>query len=525
MTTRQATWVVILAPALLRLAWAATLGPDTNEAYYYLYTRHPAWSYFDHPPMVAVVAELGLTLAGWISPLLGVRAGFIALFAASTWLLARLTARAFGARAGVLAALALNLSGYYGLLIGITANPDGPLLFFWLLTLDRLLAAFAAAGRPPAATRAWLGAGVGLGGALLSKYHAVLLPAGVLLYLVVRPAARRCLLTPGPYLATATAAALFTPVIWWNSRHQWASFLFQGHRAVGSPGIHPEWLAVVAGGSILFLFPWIGIALAATLVRLVRRGPRSWSDPEALLACQAVAVLGFFLGVTPFRRVMPHWPLMGFVALMPMLGRGWAAGLASRPGPYRRWLAVMAIVPVALAGLIAGQARLGILQDRGGKMLGLIPPEADPTVELIVWDQVARELRGRGLLDAGGPFLFTDSWRRSAQLAFAARGKVPVAAYDRDARSFAFWSRPEDWVGRDGILVGLDGDPPAGPAFAPWFDRIEPLGEFPILRSGVPVRTARLHRCVRQIRPYPFRYPALEPKHPAPGGPGGVGPS
>ena len=44
MTTRQATWVVILAPALLRLAWAATLGPDTNEAYYYLYTRHPAWS-------------------------------------------------------------------------------------------------------------------------------------------------------------------------------------------------------------------------------------------------------------------------------------------------------------------------------------------------------------------------------------------------------------------------------------------------------------------------------------------------
>ena len=83
MTTRQALWIVILASTLLRLVLAAGLGADTNEAYYYAYTRHPDWSYFDHPPMVALIVELGVTFAGFASTVLGIRAGFLVLFAAS----------------------------------------------------------------------------------------------------------------------------------------------------------------------------------------------------------------------------------------------------------------------------------------------------------------------------------------------------------------------------------------------------------------------------------------------------------
>ncbi len=72
---------------------------------------------------------------------MGLRLGFIALFAGSTWLMARLTSRYYGPRAGVLAALALNATGYFGMAVGTIAQPDGPLLFFWLLTLDRLAVA------------------------------------------------------------------------------------------------------------------------------------------------------------------------------------------------------------------------------------------------------------------------------------------------------------------------------------------------------------------------------------------------
>ena len=97
-----------------------------------------ALSYYDHPPMMAWIEMLGLSLPGAGASAWAIRIGFIAMFAGSTYLLARLTARYYGERAGFLAALALNLTGYYGLAASTFALPDGPLLFFWLLSLDRM---------------------------------------------------------------------------------------------------------------------------------------------------------------------------------------------------------------------------------------------------------------------------------------------------------------------------------------------------------------------------------------------------
>ena len=86
-------------------------------------------------------------------------------------------------------------------------------------------------------------------------------------------------------------------------------------------------------------------------------------------------------------------------------------------------------------------------------MLGLIAPRHDVTADTLCWDQVAAELERRGLLDQPQTFLFTDSWDRSAGLALATRGKAQVACYHMEPRSYTFWSRPEDWIGRDGIFV------------------------------------------------------------------------
>ncbi len=503
MTARKALWVLIAVSGLLRLAWAAILGPVTNEAYYYLYARHPDWSYFDHPPMVALVGKIGLTLGDAAPTTLALRAGFLLLFAGSTWLMARLAARFFGPRAGFLAALALNAAGYFGLVVGATAAPDGPLLFFWLLTLDRL----AAAAERPRSLSAWFAVGLAWGGAMLSKYHAVLLPAGFALYLLAWPRSRRCLRAPGPYLAVAVGALLFLPVVEWNAAHHWASFTFQGSRAANAFRLRPERLAEAVGTGALFLFPWIWLPLVAISYRLLKGGPRAWTEPEAFFACQAAPALGLFLGVASFRHIMPHWPLIGFVALMPLLGREWSRMLAADPGRRRR-LAIVAAVPIVLAGLTAAQARFGLFQDGRGRLLGLVAPRDDPTVELYGWDQVARELARRGLLDAPGTFLFADSWRHSAQLAFAVREKIPVACYHRDSRGFSCWSEPGDWVGRNAVFVEASDCTTEPVDAARWFRRVEPLGEFPVRRGGATVRTVRLYRCLQQIEPFPFGYGA-----------------
>ena len=72
-----------------------------------------------------------------------------------------------------------------------------------------------------------------------------------------------------------------------------------------------------------------------------------------------------------------------------------------------------------------------------------------------------------------------------------------------DARSFAFFSRPEEWIGYDGILVEIN-ECRDSAAYRRWFAGIEPLGSFEVVRGGGRLRRISLYRCVRQTVAFPF---------------------
>ena len=134
----------------------------------------------------------------------------------------------------------------------------------------------------------------------------------------------------------------------------------------------------------------------------------------------------------------------------------------------------------------------------------MIAPKHDPNSERMCWDQVAAELKRRGILDDPRTFLFTDSWERAAGLALAVRGKADVACYDLEPRSYSFWSRPKDYVGRDGIFVQTVKIPGVVAHYNPFFTHYEPIGALRIVRRGVFVREVYLYRGTHQIGPFPF---------------------
>src|SRR5271168_4476793 len=92
-TARGALWLLIATTLGLRLVWGALLPVGNDEAYHYLFTVNPDWSYFDHPPMTMLIEKAGLLAGGGQVAALPLRLGFILLFAGSTWVLFRFTAR------------------------------------------------------------------------------------------------------------------------------------------------------------------------------------------------------------------------------------------------------------------------------------------------------------------------------------------------------------------------------------------------------------------------------------------------
>ncbi|HEX7231534.1 MAG TPA: glycosyltransferase family 39 protein, partial [Candidatus Binatia bacterium] len=193
----------------LRVLIASLIDLSPQEAYYWNYAMHPAFSYFDHPPMIAWVINAGQILLGKNE--LGVRMGGLLLTLLSTWLLFLLGRFWFGRRAGLWAALIFQSVPLY-FVYGVLITPDVPLMFFWLLTLYLISLAVREERK-----WAWYLAGVALGLSLLSKYTAIFLVPSTLLLLMLDRRHRTWLLRKEPYLALLIAALLFTPVIFWNA--------------------------------------------------------------------------------------------------------------------------------------------------------------------------------------------------------------------------------------------------------------------------------------------------------------------
>src|SRR5665213_3322689 len=257
------TALTIGALVVLRLAAAAWTPLTFDEAYYWMWSKHLAGGYYDHPPMVALVKRLGTMIAGDTE--LGVRLVAILLALPMSWAVYRTAAILFGgARVGSTATILLNvtLMAAVGTMI---VTPDAPLLVassFVLFCLAKVLESGRGAW--------WLAVGAAVGAALLSKYTALFFGPAILIWLVAVPKLRRWLISPWPYLGGIVALAIFSPVIWWNADHQWVSFIKQIGRA-RIEDFRPSFIGELIPTQIAFATPLVFILGAMGLYALARK--------------------------------------------------------------------------------------------------------------------------------------------------------------------------------------------------------------------------------------------------------------
>lgn len=293
----------------LRFVSAFLVDLSPQEAYYWNYARHPALSYFDHPPLVAWVISAGQIIFGKTE--LGVRIGGFLLSLLSSWLVYALGKLWFSRRAGFWAALLFQLVPLY-FVYGVLITPDVPLTFFWLLTLYLVSVAVRDGEK-----WLWYAAGIALGLAMLSKYTAIFLVPSTLLLLVVNRGYRQWLARKEPYLALLIAALFFTPVIVWNLEHDWASFGFQIGDRLSSRHMHPlkslgEFILVQLGVTSPTLLA--GLLMISTVPLSFGLNARHLNWRFCFLF--SIPLLSFLLLFSIYSRVKANWSLPGYLSFL-----------------------------------------------------------------------------------------------------------------------------------------------------------------------------------------------------------------
>ncbi len=431
---------LIAASTAARMALAASLGLGIDESYMVAAGRVMRFGYLDHPPLSwwlsSGIAHLTGSEADWV-----VRLPFVALFAVSTWLVYQITQLPFGRRAGLYAALALNLSPVFGVTTADWVLPDGPLdcaLLAATLCLARALPGRNAWGW-------WLAAGAAAGFALLAKYSAGLILAGAAIYLLTQPEHRAWLRRPQPYVALLLAALVLSPVPIWNALHHWASFRFQGGRGAVET-LRPFGPFTVLGGEALFVLPWLWLPMMVAFVRGLRAGPTGWRTwlPCCLGAPPIIlfAVVGLWS-----KHVLYHWAAPGYLMLFPLLGVELERLAAHWPRAVRGTL-----VGTAAALLLALTVLTTELHWNWLPLEGRFAAGADPEQQVIDWTSLPHDLAARGLLPPG-VVVATPGWQDAGKVAYALGPGVTVLCLNLDARQFGYGVAPSAYNGADLLIL------------------------------------------------------------------------
>jgi len=472
--TRWLLWAVFA----LHLLLGASLGLSVDEAHYLLYAAHPAWSYFDHPPLVGW-SQWPLVTLGAPVALLRLLPGLLWLgtAAAAGRLAMQLAPAQHAAAAGQWAVLALLLAPLLHIL-GIGLLPDTLLMFLGVLLMGqtRVLMQPAAAVRP--AQWLWLGLLLGLAG--LSKYTAILAALAVTTCLI---AAHGVAVLRNPWLWCSAALALLcvSPVLAWNLQNHWISFTYQaqhgaGHTWQGMNVLRFLLLQLLAYGPLLC---WGGMGLRRVAHPSQRYLVLFFVIPFALLAALSGGGSG-----------LPHWTAPAWVALAPFAGVGLALSAQSRARRSVLLLAaVQALLCLALPALMlsAGQP---FLAQRAASAEATDPP--NPFADLHGWDAAghrARELAAQHALGS----VSVQNWTLASRMGWYAR-PLPVHVLEDRFDQFDFWAGKLPPGGAT-LLVDWSQMPYVLPLGVHGFGRCDLLDTQQVSRWGQHVATFRFYAC------------------------------
>jgi dolichol-phosphate mannosyltransferase len=478
---RLALVVILVTVARLWLAGHSELLPE--EAYYWMYAKHPAFGYFDHPPMVAWIIKAGTRLLGDTER--GVRLVNTLLWVCSCVTLFRTAKIWFGERVAVWSGwLFVVLPIFVG--VGFIVTPDGPLVYAWMFTLYAITRALRT-GR----TGFWLIAGIAFGAALLSKYYALLLAPSLLLFLLRSSKYRFWLRRWQPWAALALGLVVFSPVIHWNAHHDWASFAYQSTRTVAQKGHALVKMADFWAMQLAVLTP-VGLAVfAVAAVRGIRRGWLAGDDAWSFATSFSLPLFALFVAASFKTDVHINWTAPAFLSLSMAVATAFLEGVEGKRRKLWRagvWTIAILSISMMILGhtiLATGEPKLLAYSRAGG------------------WRELATQVEEarRALATQTGlePFIIgADKYNIAAEMGFYLHRPdecVNLLAVGGEGMSYRHWTKLRDFDGRPAIAVLFSQKERTLTQLRSYFDHVDVPAVAPVGTHGKKWQAVALVNC------------------------------
>jgi len=199
----------------------------SDTLYYWDWGRHLALGYYDDPPLIAYWLRLQTSLLGHSAYALQ-SLGLISTLLTG-WIVYLTAYRLFNPRIAIKALALFELSNYVFTRLVLRTTYDNPQILLWTwatylwcryLQTKKIRYLY------------WTALASGL--LLLAKYIGILWIISLLLFIGLTPKTRRLFTNPHFYGSALLVVLLFSPVIFWNATHTWASFAYQLAHGTGN---------------------------------------------------------------------------------------------------------------------------------------------------------------------------------------------------------------------------------------------------------------------------------------------------
>lgn len=400
----------LLGWLVLALVQAGVTELMDDEAYYWVYSRHLDWGYFDHPPMIALLIKMGYAL---FHNEFGVRLLMVVLNVCTLWITWRLIPQKHN-RLFYMVLCAMGAMQIGGML----AVPDVPLIFFaalyfWIYRLFTEQQSW----------RNTLLLGISMALLFYSKYHGILL---VFFTVVSNPNLLRVFKF---YVAVVITTVLFLPHIYWQVAHGFPSLQYHLVER-NAPGYDISYTLEYLLGQLLLFGPLAGwLILYYAFICPIQ------SSFERTLKVTLIGVLAFFLLSTYKGRVEANWTVMVFVPAVILAHQA----IIRRRGSWKL-LRYLAYVTLAIVLVVRVYMAWDFL----------------PGVEIRPEIHHNREWAAALQAKAGNkPVVFLNSYQLPSKYMFYAPGTLSYSLNSRYARrsQYNFWDTETQLWGKPVMLA------------------------------------------------------------------------